>query len=55
MPTERGMTAPAASGTVLAHVDTVLTPVAHELVGRVRVVGHEADTGRLDVAPGASG
>ncbi|MFF7365022.1 DciA family protein [Streptomyces sp. NPDC008125] len=52
MLTERGMTAPAAGGSVLAHFDTILAAVAPELVGRVRAVGYDADTGRLDVVPG---
>ncbi|MGW1466573.1 DUF721 domain-containing protein [Streptomyces sp. NPDC002308] len=52
MLTECGMTAPAAGGSVLAHFDTILAAVAPELVGRVRAVGYDADTGRLDVVPG---
>ncbi|MGW2282879.1 DciA family protein [Streptomyces sp. NPDC001770] len=51
MLTERGMTAPAAGGTVLAHFDTILATVAPELAGRARAVGYDADTGRLDVVP----
>ncbi|MFF7365017.1 DUF721 domain-containing protein [Streptomyces sp. NPDC008125] len=52
MLTERGMTAPAVGGSVLAHFDRILAAVAPELVGRVRAVGYDADTGRLDVVPG---
>lgn len=52
MLTERGMTAPAAGGSVLAHFDTILATIAPELAGRVRAVGYDADTGRLDVVPG---
>ncbi|WEH43989.1 DciA family protein [Streptomyces sp. AM 2-1-1] len=51
MLTERGMTGPAAGGSVLARFDAILTVVAPELVGRVRAVGYDADTGRLDVVP----
>ncbi|MGW2841859.1 DciA family protein [Streptomyces sp. NPDC001493] len=51
MLTERGMTAPAAGGSVLAQFDTILATVAPELSGRARAVGYDADTGRLDVVP----
>ncbi|MFD6426478.1 DUF721 domain-containing protein [Streptomyces sp. NPDC060198] len=51
MLTERGMTGPAAGGTVLARFDAILTVVSPELVGRARAVGYDADTGRLDVVP----
>ncbi|GGZ19552.1 DUF721 domain-containing protein [Streptomyces nitrosporeus] len=53
MMTERGMTAPAAGGSVLAGFDTILATVAPELAGRARAVGFDAYTGRLDVAPDA--
>ncbi|MGN2366642.1 DciA family protein [Streptomyces luridiscabiei] len=51
MMTERGMTAPAAGGSVLADFDTILTAVVPELAGRVTAVAFDAETGRLDVAP----
>ncbi|MBK3583313.1 DUF721 domain-containing protein [Streptomyces sp. MBT57] len=53
MMTERGMTAPAAGGSVLADFDTILAAVAPELAGRVTAVAFDAETGRLDVAPDA--
>ncbi|MFS0697994.1 DUF721 domain-containing protein [Streptomyces nitrosporeus] len=53
MMTERGMTAPAAGGSVLAGFDTLLATVAPELAGWVRAVGFDAETGRLDVVPDA--
>ncbi|MEV5672808.1 DciA family protein [Streptomyces sp. NPDC052503] len=49
MLTARGLSAPAASGTVLARFNVVLAAVAPELAGRIRAVGFDADTGRLDV------
>ncbi|MFD4341768.1 DUF721 domain-containing protein [Streptomyces anulatus] len=51
MMTERGMTAPAAGGSVLADFDTILTAVVPELAGRVTAVAFDTETGRLDVAP----
>ncbi|MGW1819474.1 DciA family protein [Streptomyces sp. NPDC002125] len=51
MMTERGMTAPAAGGSVLAAFDTILAAVVPELAGRVKAVAFDADTGRLDVVP----
>ncbi|WEH43992.1 DciA family protein [Streptomyces sp. AM 2-1-1] len=51
MLTERGMTAPAAGGTVLAQFDTILAAVAPELAERVQAVAFDADTGRLDIVP----
>ncbi|MEH0449868.1 DUF721 domain-containing protein [Streptomyces sp. B21-102] len=53
MMTERGMVAPAAGGSVLAHFDTILAAAAPELAGHVQAVAFDADTGRLDVAPEA--
>ncbi|MGW1106138.1 DciA family protein [Streptomyces sp. NPDC002540] len=53
MMTERGMVAPAAGGSVLAHFDTILAASAPELAGRVQAVAFDADTGRLDVVPDA--
>ncbi|OLO25429.1 hypothetical protein PZ61_0237685 [Streptomyces sp. MNU77] len=53
MMTERGMTVPAAGGSVLADFDTILTAVVPELAGRVKAVAFDAETGRLDVAPDA--
>ncbi|MER6648610.1 DciA family protein [Streptomyces anulatus] len=53
MMTERGMTAPAAGGSVLADFDTILTTVVPELAGRATAVAFDAKTGRLDVAPDA--
>ncbi|MFC8009274.1 DciA family protein [Streptomyces cinereoruber] len=51
MMTERGLVAPAAGGSVLARFDDLLAAAAPELVGHVRAVGFDADTGRLDVVP----
>ncbi|MER6723114.1 DUF721 domain-containing protein [Streptomyces halstedii] len=53
MMTERGLVAPAAGGSVLAHFDDILAAAAPELAGHVQDVGFDADTGRLDVAPDA--
>ncbi len=53
MMTERGMIAPAASGSVLAEFDAILVAVAPELAGHVQAVKFDSDTGRLDVAPDA--
>ncbi|MFJ4343124.1 DUF721 domain-containing protein [Streptomyces sp. NPDC088915] len=53
MMTECGLVAPAAGGSVLAQFDDILAVTAPELAGHVRAVGFDADTGRLDVAPGA--
>ncbi|MFD9601765.1 DUF721 domain-containing protein [Streptomyces sp. NPDC059970] len=53
MMTERGMVAPAAGGSVLAHFDTILAAAVPELAGRVQAVAFDADTGRLDVVPDA--
>ncbi|OEJ21786.1 hypothetical protein AR457_40850 [Streptomyces agglomeratus] len=53
MMTERGMAAPAAGGSVLAHFDTILAAAVPELSGRVRAVAFDAGTGRLDVVPDA--
>lgn len=53
MMTERGMVAPAAGGSVLAHFDTILAAAVPELAGHVQAVAFDADTGRLDVAPEA--
>ncbi|MEW2308932.1 DciA family protein [Streptomyces sp. NPDC006864] len=53
MMTERGMAAPAAGGSVLAHFDTILAAVAPELAGRARGLAFDAETGRLDVVPDA--
>ncbi|MFE7951562.1 DUF721 domain-containing protein [Streptomyces sp. NPDC057426] len=53
MMTERGLVAPAVGGSVLAQFDHVLAAVAPELVGHVRAVKVDADTGRLDVVPDA--
>ncbi|MFC9035121.1 DUF721 domain-containing protein [Streptomyces arboris] len=53
MMTERGMAAPAAGGSVLAHFDTILAAVAPELAGRARGMAFDAETGRLDVVPDA--
>jgi len=39
MMTERGMVAPAASGSVLAQFDTILAAAAPELAGHVQAVG----------------
>lgn len=51
MMTERGMTAPAAGGSVLADFDTVLAAVVPELAGRVQTVAFDAETGKLDLLP----
>lgn len=51
MMTERGMTAPAAGGSVLADFDTILAAVVPELAGRVKAVAFDTETGRVDVAP----
>ncbi|MFJ6785598.1 DciA family protein [Streptomyces yangpuensis] len=53
MMTERGMALPAAGGSVLADFDAILTAAVPELAGRVQAVKFNADTGRLDVVPGA--
>ncbi|WP_410540548.1 DUF721 domain-containing protein [Streptomyces sp. KL2] len=53
MMTERGMTAPAVGGSVLAQFDAILTAAAPDLAGYVQAVGFDADTGRLDIAPNA--
>ncbi|MEV8455480.1 DUF721 domain-containing protein [Streptomyces sp. NPDC052095] len=53
MLTERGTTAPAIGGTVLAEFDTILAKAVPELTGRAQAVAFDADTGRLDVAPDA--
>ncbi|MEU2740100.1 DciA family protein [Streptomyces sp. NPDC007095] len=53
MMTERGMVAPAAGGSVLAHFDTILAAAVPELAGHVQAVAFDAATGRLDVAPDA--
>lgn len=53
MMTERGMVAPAAGGSVLAHFDTILAAAVPELAGHAQAVAFDADTGRLDVAPEA--
>ncbi|WP_371097735.1 DUF721 domain-containing protein [Streptomyces sanglieri] len=53
MMTERGMTAPAAGGSVLADFDAILAAAVPELAGRAQAVGFDADTGRLDVVPDA--
>ncbi|MFD6478937.1 DUF721 domain-containing protein [Streptomyces anulatus] len=53
MMTERGMTVPAAGGSVLADFDTILATVVPELAGRVKAVALDAETGRLDVVPDA--
>ncbi|MFF8918418.1 DUF721 domain-containing protein [Streptomyces sp. NPDC015032] len=53
MMTERGMAAPAAGGSVLAHFDTILAAAVPELADRVQAVAFDADTGRLDVVPDA--
>ncbi|MFD5557835.1 DUF721 domain-containing protein [Streptomyces sp. NPDC127068] len=53
MMTERGLAAPTAGGTVLAHFDTILTATVPELAGRVKATGFDADTGRLDLVPDA--
>ncbi|MFJ3438853.1 hypothetical protein ACIPMU_35615 [Streptomyces cyaneofuscatus] len=45
------MTAPTASGSVLADFGTILAAVMPELAGRVQAVAFDAETGRLDVAP----
>ncbi|SDE33185.1 Protein of unknown function [Streptomyces sp. LaPpAH-199] len=55
MMAERGMTAPAASGNVLAAFDTILAAVVPELSARVTAVAFDAETGRLDVVPGLPG
>ncbi|MEU4800477.1 DUF721 domain-containing protein [Streptomyces sp. NPDC023327] len=47
------MVAPAAGGSVLARFDAFLAAAAPELAGHVQVVAFDADTSRLDVAPGA--
>ncbi len=51
MMTERGMTAPAAGGSVLADFDTILAAVVPELAGRVKAVAFDAEPGRLDLVP----
>ncbi|MET8820469.1 hypothetical protein [Streptomyces rochei] len=51
--TERGMVAPAAGGSVLAHFDDILAAVVPELAGHVQAVAFDVDTGRLDVVPDA--
>jgi hypothetical protein len=51
MMTERGLTVPAAGGSVLARWDNILAAAAAELVGHVQAVKFDSDTGRLDVAP----
>ncbi|MEV0982379.1 DciA family protein [Streptomyces sp. NPDC049915] len=53
MMTERGMVAPAASGSVLAQLDDILAAAAPELAGHVQAVAFDANTGRLEVAPDA--
>ncbi|MGW0118047.1 hypothetical protein [Streptomyces sp. NPDC003327] len=53
MMTERGLVAPAASGSVLAQWEAILAAAAPELAGHVQAVKFDADTGRLDVAPDA--
>ncbi|MEU5161197.1 DUF721 domain-containing protein [Streptomyces sp. NPDC020875] len=53
MMTERGLAAPAAGGSVLAHFDTILATAVPQLAGRVKAVAFDADTGRLDIAPDA--
>nr|WSW49809.1 DciA family protein [Streptomyces sp. NBC_01001] len=53
MMTERGMVAPAAGGSILAHFDAVLTAAVPELTGRVRVAAFDVESGRLDVVPDA--
>ncbi|MER8062333.1 MULTISPECIES: DUF721 domain-containing protein [unclassified Streptomyces] len=53
MMTERGLVAPAAGGSVLAHWEAILAAAAPELAGNVLAVKYGADRGRLDVAPDA--
>ncbi|MEW2275927.1 hypothetical protein [Streptomyces griseofuscus] len=43
MMTERGMVAPAASGSVLAHFDDILAATAPELAGHVQAVKFDAE------------
>jgi hypothetical protein len=51
MMTERGLTVPAAGGSVLARWDNILAAAAAELVGHVQAVKFDSDTGRLGVVP----
>ncbi|WP_410540101.1 hypothetical protein [Streptomyces sp. KL2] len=53
MMTERGMTTPAAGGSVLAQSDAILTTAAPDLAGHIQAVGLDADTSCLDAAPDA--
>ncbi|MFB7483000.1 hypothetical protein ACFUEM_32665 [Streptomyces anulatus] len=55
MMTERGMTVPAAGGSVLADFDTILTAVVPELTGRVQAVAFNAETGPPGRRPRPSG
>lgn len=54
MMAERGLTAPAAGGSVLAHWEHVLVAVGPELTGHTRAVTFDADTGRLDASRGTA-
>ncbi|MDQ0701053.1 hypothetical protein QF048_007580 [Streptomyces sp. W4I9-2] len=51
MMAERGMSGPAAGGSVLARFDTILAATVPELTGRVKAVAFDTGTGRLDVVP----
>ncbi|MFF9425595.1 DciA family protein [Streptomyces sp. NPDC014746] len=53
MMTERGLVAPAASGSVLAQWEAILAAAAPELAGHVKATGFDEESGRLDVAPDA--
>ncbi|MBB4986697.1 hypothetical protein [Streptomyces nymphaeiformis] len=50
MMTERGLVAPAVGGSILAQGETILTTAAPELVGHVKAVAFDEESGRLDVA-----
>ncbi|WP_194858788.1 hypothetical protein [Streptomyces sp. SUK 48] len=49
--TERGLTAPAARGNVLARFDAILAAAVPELIGRIQAAGFDEDTGGLGVVP----
>ncbi|MFC9035399.1 hypothetical protein [Streptomyces arboris] len=51
MMAERGMSGPAAGGSILARFDTILAAAVPEITGRVKAVAFNTDTGRLDVVP----
>ncbi|MDV5144025.1 DciA family protein [Streptomyces sp. SBC-4] len=53
MMTERGLAAPAASGSTLAQWETILAEAAPELAGHVQAAAFDVESGRLDVVPDA--